>query len=97
MRLSLTNNRSWWTVMPFARGRSSRSTRVRPLASRTLTLPSMTSVAKRLPALSNATSSGAMISPPFGLMVSTCPSEVQSADLAARHLGDIDAAVRAGA
>ena len=44
-----------------------------PPVSRTLTRPSITSVAYRLPRASKATSSGAMMSPPLALIVSTSP------------------------
>ena len=84
--------------MPLAHGRSSRSTRVRPPVSSTLTRPSITSVAYRLPLGSKATSSGAMMSPPLALTVSSRPVlEIQCADLAAGHLRDVDAAVGTGA
>ena len=65
--------------MPLAEGMSSRSTRAVPSAARTLTRPSITSVAYRLPLGSKATSSGAMMSPPLALTVSSCPVSRSSA------------------
>ena len=57
----------------------------------------MTSVAYRLLLASKATSSGAMMSPPLALTVSTCPVlEIERADLAAGHLRDVDAPVGTG-
>ena len=73
------NSREACTVIPLAQGRSSRSTRVRPPGSRTLTRPSITSVAYRFPRGSKATSSGAMMSPPFALTVSSRPVPGSSA------------------
>jgi hypothetical protein len=78
-RHSPMNSRPSWNVMPFADGTSSLSTRVVPPDSRTLTRPSMTSVANRLPLGSKATSSGAMMSPPLALTVSSSPVAMSSA------------------
>ena len=65
--------------MPLADGHVVAQHPGRPPVSRTLTRPSITSVANRLPLASNATSSGAMMSPPLALTVSTSPVSRSSA------------------